>query len=617
MSDRRVKNEQWYIKDLIQKIERKDIHKPKFQRKKKWDIQPKRENIPSEQKYIEFLGKTYHSADPISCGISNYEGRIIYKNIDGNNRLNTIAHFMKSPFEIFPCYLDDLYKILGECNLSEPVEKEIYDVFESITYQDLLSIKWTSEYFEFVGKTELYDKYLNSRNRDIEKEIGKIQKKLMINNRDRYDTDVIITMNIFEGYGMGELNDIYNDINKYKGNFSELESLSSLLFEINDFTIKDDEILAAIKNKIKQYYKEKSEEEVLECFDYNGCDEMNAYDFIVGFQNYCNSKFNFIEKVQNGGLTLFFKIYKLVYNGIDTETFTTPNVNDFIEKINYSCDLLNEIKDQVFTDKLNDKLFANSCKDKLGTLKTNNYYLLICSLIGFYNKKEKKENIINSFEKCILYHFFISDVVDKEKRDYFKQKDAITYKAGGGVIDSDTRTYLKNPSKLSKMNKELFIELIEYLYKENNKPHERYLPTGKYKNEKRRPRKFYEKTLMFYYYKKKMPVEMLENEFSIEHIFPNSSIWEDKLDIDRFGNVIPIINSINTKRGNRHISKYQEIDTDGFIKFIDDIIPKHKIYNKIISHNEKKPKITSNKVYNLLCERNEKIYLDNFIKCIF
>ena len=97
MSDRRVKNEQWYIKDLIQKIERKDIHKPKFQRKKKWDIQPKRENIPSEQKYIEFLGKTYHSADPISCGISNYEGRIIYKNIDGNNRLNTIAHFMKSP----------------------------------------------------------------------------------------------------------------------------------------------------------------------------------------------------------------------------------------------------------------------------------------------------------------------------------------------------------------------------------------------------------------------------------------------------------------------------------------------------------------------------------------
>ena len=35
MSDRRVKNEQWYIKDLIQKIERKDIHKPKFQRKKK------------------------------------------------------------------------------------------------------------------------------------------------------------------------------------------------------------------------------------------------------------------------------------------------------------------------------------------------------------------------------------------------------------------------------------------------------------------------------------------------------------------------------------------------------------------------------------------------------
>ena len=68
MSDRRVKNEQWYIKDLIQKIERKDIHKPKFQRKKKWDIQPKRENIPSEQKYIEFL--CYHELK--ACGYKIY-----------------------------------------------------------------------------------------------------------------------------------------------------------------------------------------------------------------------------------------------------------------------------------------------------------------------------------------------------------------------------------------------------------------------------------------------------------------------------------------------------------------------------------------------------------------
>ena len=42
MSNKRIKNEQWYVNELISKINNKDIIKPKFQRKKKWDILQKK-----------------------------------------------------------------------------------------------------------------------------------------------------------------------------------------------------------------------------------------------------------------------------------------------------------------------------------------------------------------------------------------------------------------------------------------------------------------------------------------------------------------------------------------------------------------------------------------------
>ena len=110
---------------------------------------------------------------------------------------------------------------------------------------------------------------------------------------------------------------------------------------------------------------------------------------------------------------------------------------------------------------------------------------------------------------------------------------------------------------------------------------------------------------------------MLINKFSVEHIFPNSSSWDEKIDIDRFGNVIPIIDAINTKRGNRHISNYIKCDKHNFIKYLEDMIPTNENYDNIISHAEKIPKITSNENFINFCEMNENKYLENFIKCLF
>jgi hypothetical protein len=163
----------------------------------------------------------------------------------------------------------------------------------------------------------------------------------------------------------------------------------------------------------------------------------------------------------------------------------------------------------------------------------------------------------------------------------------------------------------------VFDNLIDNLYSENNNPHERYIDKehNNLKNNKRRKLKFYEKTLAFNYYKQHIPTNMLDNEFSIEHIFPHSSIWEGILDKDRPGNLIPIISSINKSRGNRHIKYYKNKDPQGFCNFIKDIIPNIDIYDAIIKHTNKAIIINNNE-YNKLCEKNENIlktYLTTYL----
>ena len=272
----------------------------------------------------------------------------------------------------------------------------------------------------------------------------------------------------------------------------------------------------------------------------------------------------------------------------------------------------------IFTEKINDNLFNNTCQDKLNTLKKNNLFMILSCIIG-YKKKDTPISIIkNNLEKCLLFHFFVSDVKNKDKREYFKNSDSITYRAGGGFIENITKNLLSTPENISnKLTKELFNEVICQLYDENNNPYKRKLENGKNKNNKRRPLKFFEKTIMFYFYKEKIPTNMLENKFSIEHICPNSSEWDGELDKDRTGNLIPIISTINNLRSNKHISEYYKTDIGRtFFSYIKEIIPEIHEYEMIVSH-EKKPIIKNNGLYDNMCKENEKKYQQNLIDCLF
>ena len=147
------------------------------------------------------------------------------------------------------------------------------------------------------------------------------------------------------------------------------------------------------------------------------------------------------------------------------------------------------------------------------------------------------------------------------------------------------------------------------LYTEGNRP-ALHKSSGR---RDRRSRKFFEKTLIFYYYKENIPTNLLKNDFQIEHICPFSSSWINEIDIDRLGNIIPILASMNSSRSNKHISEYSK---EPFTVYIKDMIPTEESYDTMISHLGK-PSVLSNDVYNDFCQINEHRYLQNFISCMF
>jgi hypothetical protein len=618
MTDKRIKNEQWFVKELISKINNQEISKPKFQRKRKWDILPTNDNNPNEKAYINFLYDTENSVHAITFGQETKSQKLCFSNIDGNNRINAIKHFMDKPFEIFYDYLDNLINTFNNIGLSQEDKKTLIDIFRNLSYTEIMNFKYNL-YFNKNGHEDLYARIKIHRDLIGDVLIEEIQKKLKIRGSENFDSNVKINVNLFEGYTTDELCKTFEDINKYNSKLTETELLACRLFNEYNFNIADNIFKTELGECITEYYNGKADGEVLICYNYDTTiDNINAHDFIVGFQNICNKKWpNFIDKTDVDGLSLFFKLYRALY-GSYINTFTSKNVNDFKEKIMYSCDVFNQIILSIFTTKINDKLFNNSCQEKIKTLKKNNIFMLLSSIIGFKINNTDITIIKKHLEKCLLYHFFVSDLKDKDKREEFKNYDSITYRAGGSFIDNLTKNLLSNPNIISnKLTPEIFQNVLSQLYIEVNNPHERKLENGNNKNDKRRKLKFFEKTIMFYFYKEKIPTNMLDNEFSIEHICPNSSEWDGELDKDRTGNQIPIISAINNSRGNKHINEYHKTKNgELFCDFIKDIIPSIKEYDNIIFH-DMKPKIKSNELYNNMCEKNEETYKQNFIGCLF
>lgn len=604
-----VKNESLYVQELLQLISENKIIKPKFQRKKKWEVLPNKKTQPNEQDFIEFLYQTQNSVHAITLGQKVQDGGYYYTNIDGNNRLNAIYHFMDRPFEIFPNYIIEILKFI-DTTFSDDKKERIKELFKTITYTNFINLKFRS-YFNEIGEKELYNECLKPHRDSLEELIEKVQEKLKI-DRKPFDTVVKINVNKFDGYDTGELCQIFENINKYNNKLTGNELLACQLYNNNVFEINDRPMLSSLMEIIKIYYKNKSEGEVLPCHQVKHDERINAYDFIVGFQNYCHNNYKYQDnsiieefKIGEDGLALFFKLFQTLNDKLENN-FTTENVNKFIDNLKYSCEILLECYHNIFPKQI--KLFNDSCKKKFKSLKKNHMRIIISSIIGYKLNDTSKKDIILSIEKILLYHFNVSDIKIPENKDKLLPYDILHFPGAGQYIDNLSKNILKHPQKITdKITKLQMKELLETLLKENIKEE---LPRS------RRSRKFFEKCMVYYFYKQMMPTNLLSQEFSIEHIVPFSSGNKRGIDIDRLGNIVPIIDTMNKQRGNSHIDKYLS-KNDRFLTYIKPIIPSSEVYNEIVYHTNKQPQIINSEKYNIFCEKNEKTYIENFLVNLF
>lgn len=614
-----IKNEQWTVEYISNLIKNKEIRKDKYQRRKKWLIL-KHESKASIRGFIDFLKEKLNSVHAITFGKQDNQ----LANIDGNNRLNAIMFYLEKPFDVYPEYLDIIKEFIKK-TFSNEIHDELIQIFSKLSYNEIIDFQYQL-FFQDSGKEELYQKHLKLFRDDWEdffygskkKNIKSFLTNFKINGTINFN-DVKINIILFEGYSNDELNDTYLQVNTYNSSFTEIELLAGRLYNVTDFNIANNIIKNNIEETLVHFYKKRSEKEVLECYEYR-LSSMNAYDFIVGYQINIHNQCAMVEEVDNSGLSLFFKIWKTLYKSFD-DTFTTANVNNFIEKIEKTKNILNDLRKNLFPDILADVLLKNS--NKKGTsLQKNNMYVVIMAIIGYLNTNTSYKNIIKSIEKCILYHFFVKDIHDKEAHKMYKIYDTILYEAGGKYIDSIADKMLKTPTNMSdKITSDIMDKVINILITQSIKNCQyETRENGRDKKDRRRTRPYHEIVMLFNYFRHKVPCEYLSNEYWVEHIVPFSSEWDGDIDTDRLGNIIPIIDKINRERANKHISEYIRIEKQEkiqFIKFLNDIIPSNEIYDKIVSHSERKPNIINNELYNTLCSENENKLKNAFVDYLY
>ena len=612
-----ITNTTWTPAELLERYSK--IKKPKFNRDLVWTIKST-DNISKKKRanfeeFLQFLFKTRNTVSAISLGAYLHNNEEYHVVIDGNNRINAIVSFFTCPYNVFTSYYNDLFEYINDVS-DDKMEKNIKEIcknsIQKLTYRELTTFNRLDD---LISDEIVMDRRIM---RDIERKIVEIQKKLRFPDNSPYDTHIKLVINEFKNGTNKEYCDTFEDINKYSNTLSHNELLAATLFEII-ISIADQNLKCKIITKIKEYYDNRGNDEVLETYsmelDFNM--EISAYDFMVGFQNYCSDEYRIIEYFSPEGTSLFFKIFGYLYGSIEKDKFTHENINDFIDKILFACHIISEAYKTIMPVNINDNLFNKTSKnDCCKLIAKNPMTILFISVIA--NKDKISPNLlIKKVRLVVIYHLLCNQKylknVTEENIKIIKTHDNLEYTAGGSYIDNICRSIIEHDNtKIFHISRENFQNLLNENLKSslNEKSYEQERVTNK-----RRQLNFFDKILVSNFFNKKMPNCYLKEKYSIEHISPYSSVWEDVIDINRLGNLFPTLEKINGSRGNSNLEIYFKPQNIGFTNFIRELLPEN--YNEINIHNGRKTTITDINKYNDFCSNNEKLYIKTLVDDIF
>jgi hypothetical protein len=270
---------------------------------------------------------------------------------------------------------------------------------------------------------------------------------------------------------------------------------------------------------------------------------------------------------------------------------------------------------EIFPSNIEEKWFNKKCQNKALDTGINNLYLIMTFIIGLIRTNVPDKKIIQSIKRVIVYHILVKEIKSADEKKNYETCDSLKYQAGGAYVDNKSEKILKTPLIfLYEGMKNKLTAVLNIIIKETNS--DISFSAKKSKN-KRRKYSYMEKFLSAAYYSKVVSTFYLNNKYSTEHIIPFSSSWENvDLDIDRVGNLIPMIAPMNSGRKNGHISYYQMKDSS-FSALLKNVLPSNESYDSIIQYVNKSAVIKDTDAYNKMCEINEKLYVDNFINMLF
>lgn len=602
-----VDNAKWSIEKLFNN--RHIITKPKFQRDKKWTPLPKKkESNPNYKDYIEFLIENKNSVFPISLGtqLDNNEKKYIV--IDGNNRINAIISFLDNPYLLFKELYDDLFTILNSLNGN--YKKELKEIIINLDYKKLDNFRRLDDLIDLEDYDQQGLRAIDVSN--IEKKMSQIQQKLKYSDGSSFLGNIYLNINIFEDGTFSDYCRIFESINKHANSLSENELLSAILYNIY-LKIDDPDLQRVLKSSIRDFYEQKTKE-VLENYIFNIDDSMNVFDFMVGFQNYCHQQYKVIPPFETKGLSLFFRMFKILNSSeIKTDSFSNKVIKIFIERMNISSSILFEAYNQIFPDNVNPKIFNSSQVKKInkGQIFTMTPLLLLMTTIISNHNTLSRSDLILKIKSTIIYHLicnkkFLGNLTE-EKLNWFRQYNRISLVSGGTFINDICQKIMSNEKNRIFIDKdvleELLIEAVSGQVKNNQN-----------KNHQRRQLNILDKILICNYWNINIANKFLNQKYSIEHICPFSSKCENELDIDRLGNIFPTLDSLNKKRSNRNFEVYKQ-ENHSFYKAIEDLIPID--YDEFNNYSLGVTTILSVQKYNQACQKNEQKYIMELVNNLY
>jgi len=597
--------ETWFVEQLVSAIDQRRVRKPRCQRKKRWQLFPSTTSKCSNyQDYIKFLYTTCHTIEVISMAKKILDHQEIYMNIDGNNRINAIHYFYHHPLEILGEIDTQEKKVKLFENLIAKGGKKMKEFLEKISYPDFIDQKNLGNYILENGPNEIKDLWRSFSSTDIqlyEKELDIAQKLLKVNGNRRFDQTVKINLVIFTNVDDTELSNIFASINKNNNPLTKSDILAATLITAIDFEIEDKVLKQCLLRELEEYYEEKSEGEILDGFliQDEGSFNMNGNEFLIAYQNYSANKYKFIKHFDGKNNDFMHKLFDFstVFFSLESKSFISKNVNYFIEKINRSFEIINNILTKIFTQSIEQfkKQIFTFCKNDI-------FILLIMTTI-----LSEQENVEKILKKVLYFHFFIESLENDEK-SYMRAFDDLYSDGAGFIIQVKLQNFCKDPTEFGKKITEgKMKEVIDLLLKSYNKP----VISGEKKRIKVDMGK---RLLLSIYYNNKVPTEFTRRSQHIDHIIPYSSKYIGELDINRLGNMMIMDGEMNSGRGNRSISYYYETNPE-LMKTLN--YPSIEEYDHVVEQDGRNTEIIDNDYYDGYATRLENTYRDFGIKYIF